>query len=112
MRCARDTPLPSGATAAGAATARNDGGRKSRLSKGPGLGSEYDYAHKAAVDHRAAPAPLRLDEESSSDDEAVEFIGGSRQVKTQKGKGDSDYYYAHRPENHVTKVDMAPEKIA
>ena len=71
-------------------------------------------AHKAGVDHRAAPAPRRLDgaSESSSDDEAVEFIGGSRQVKSQKGKGDSDYYYAHRPENYVTKVDMAPEKLS
>ena len=98
---------------AGAATARPDGGRASRLAKA-GLSSEYYYAHKAAVDHRAAPAPRRLDgaSESSSDDEAVEFVGGSRQVKSVKGKGDSDYYYAHRPENYATKVEMPPERLS
>ncbi|KAH8072124.1 hypothetical protein JL721_4036 [Aureococcus anophagefferens] len=104
----------------GAATKRNDGGRDAGLSgkarhRG-GLASGYYYAHKTGTSKDApAYAPNKLAGASESDtdeDEAVTYVGGSKQVASTPGKGTSDYDYAHKPENHVTKVDMPPQKLA
>ena len=79
-------------------------------------GGGYYYAHKTGTSKDApAYAPNKLAGASESDtdeDEAVTYVGGSKQVASTPGKGTSDYYYAHKPENHVTKVDMPPQKLA
>ena len=99
----------------GAATKRPDGGRAARLSgthRG-GLDSNYYYAHgQRASDHSSNLRPTKLagaSESDSSDDDAVEYVGGSRQNKPAAAA--DGYYYAHENKHHAVKVGLAPEKI-